>query len=44
MFAQGRDGRVDGKALNQKTIDKRVMVMLGAVRSQGAVIEMKKGD
>ena len=44
MFAQGREERVDGKALNQKTINKRVMVMLGAMRSQGAVIEMKKGD
>lgn len=44
IFAQGREERVDGKALNQKTINKRVMVMLGAMRSQGAMIEMKKGD
>jgi hypothetical protein len=44
IFAQGREERVDGKVLNQKTINKRVMVMLGAMRSQGAVIEMKKGD
>jgi integrase/recombinase XerD len=44
MFAQGREERVDGLPLNQKTINKRVIVMLNAMRSQGAVIQMKKGD
>ncbi len=44
MFAQGREERANGQPLNQKTINKRVIVMLGAMRSQGAVIEMKKGD
>ena len=44
MFAKGREERVKGKALNQKTINKRVIIMLNAMRSQGAVIEMKRGD
>jgi integrase len=44
MFAQGREERLKGRALNQKTINKRVIIMLNAMRSQGAVIEMKKGD
>jgi integrase/recombinase XerD len=44
MFADGREERVKGRALNQKTINKRVIIMLNAMRSQGAVIEMKKGD
>ena len=44
MFAQGREERTNGQPLNQKTINKRVIVMLNAMRSQGAVIEMKKGD
>jgi len=44
MFAQGREERADGQALNQKTINKRVIIMLGAMRSQGAVIELRKGD
>jgi integrase/recombinase XerD len=44
MFALGREERLKGRALNQKTINKRVIIMLNAMRSQGAVIEMKKGD
>jgi len=44
MFAKGREEKVKGKALNQKTINKRVIIMLNAMRSQGAVIEMKRGD
>lgn len=44
MFAQGREERVNGQPLNQKTINKRVIVMLGAMRSRGAVIELRKGD
>jgi integrase len=44
MFAQGREERVHGRPLNQKTINKRVIIMLNAMRSQGAVIEMKRGD
>jgi len=44
MFAQGREERANGQPLNQKTINKRVIVTLNAMRSQGAAIEMKKGD
>jgi integrase len=44
LFVQGRKEVVDGKPLNQKTINRRVIIMLNAMRSQGAVIEMKKGD
>jgi integrase/recombinase XerD len=44
MFAKGREERVNGQALNQKTINKRVIIMLNAMRSQGAAIEMKRGD
>jgi len=44
LFVVGRKEIVDGKPLNQKTINRRVIIMLNAMRSQGAVIEMKKGD
>ncbi|HEV2486296.1 MAG TPA: site-specific integrase [Terracidiphilus sp.] len=44
IFAKGREERVNGTPLNQKTINKRVIIMLNAMRSQGAVIEMKRGD
>jgi len=44
MFAEGREERLRGVPLNQKTINKRVIVMLNAMRSQGATIEMKRGD
>jgi integrase/recombinase XerD len=44
MFAQGRLERVKGRPFNQKTINKRVIIMLNAMRSQGAVIELRKGD
>lgn len=44
LFAQGRKELVDGRPLNQKTINRRVIIMLNAMRSQGAEIEMKKGD
>jgi integrase/recombinase XerD len=39
LFAVGRD-----EGLNQKTVNKRVIVMLQAMRGAGAVIELKKGD
>lgn len=39
LFAAGRD-----EGLNQKTVNKRVIVMLQAMRGAGAVIELKKGD
>ncbi len=35
---------MDGKPLNQKTINRRVINVLHGMRSQGAVIQMKKGD
>ena len=44
LFVQGRKEIVDGRPLNQKTINRRVIIMLNAMRSQGAVIEMRKGD
>lgn len=44
LFVVGRKEIVDGKPLNQKTINRRVIIMLNAMRSQGATIEMKKGD
>ena len=44
LFAQGRKELVDGRPLNQKTINRRVIIMLHAMRSQGAVIIMNKGD
>jgi hypothetical protein len=44
LFAQGRKELVDDRPLNQKTINRRVIIMLHAMRSQGAVILMKKGD
>jgi integrase/recombinase XerD len=44
LFAQGRRELLDGKPLNQKTINRRVIIMLHAMRSQGAVITMNKGD
>lgn len=44
LFVVGRKEIVDGKPRNQKTINRRVIIMLNAMRSQGAVIEMKKGD
>ncbi|MGO8719853.1 MAG: tyrosine-type recombinase/integrase [Acidobacteriaceae bacterium] len=44
LFAQGRRELLDGKPLNQKTINRRVIIMLRAMRSQGAVITMNKGD
>lgn len=43
-FAQGREVRRDGKPLNQKTINHRVIIMLNAMRSRGAAITMRKGD
>lgn len=46
LFAAGRKA-VDedtGKPLNQKTINRRVIIMLSGMRNQGAVIVMKKGD
>jgi integrase/recombinase XerD len=45
LFAVGRElVTSEGFSLNQKTINRRVIIMLNAMRSQGAVIEMKKGD
>ncbi len=44
LFVEGRKEYVDGKPLNQKTINRRVIIMLNAMRSQGAAIEMRKGD
>lgn len=44
LFVEGRKEVVDGRPLNQKTINRRIIIMLNAMRSQGAVIEMKKGD
>lgn len=44
LFVEGRKEIVDGKPLNQKTINRRVIIMLNAMRGQGATIEMKKGD
>jgi integrase/recombinase XerD len=44
IFAIGREERVKGNPLNQKTINKRVIIMLNAMRSQGAQIEMRWGD
>jgi integrase len=44
LFARGRKEVVDGMPLNQKTINRRVIIMLHAMRSQGALIIMKKGD
>jgi integrase len=44
IFAKGREERINGSPLNQKTINKRVIIMLNAMRSQGAVIEMNRGD
>jgi hypothetical protein len=44
LFVQGRKEIVDGKPLNQKTINRRVIIMLHAMRIQGAVILMNKGD
>ena len=44
LFVEGRKEIVDGKPLNQKTINRRVIIMLNSMRSQGAMIEMKKGD
>jgi hypothetical protein len=35
LFAQGRREELDGKPLNQKTINRRVIIMLHAMRSQG---------
>lgn len=39
LFAAGRD-----QGLNQKTVNKRVIVMLQAMRGAGAIIALKKGD
>jgi integrase len=39
LFAAGRE-----EGLNQKTTNKRVKVMLQAMRSGGAVIDLRKGD
>ncbi len=39
MFAAGR-----AEGSNQKTINRRVIVMLGAMRGAGANIELRKGD
>jgi integrase len=39
LFEAGRE-----EGLNQKTINRRVVVMLQAMRGAGAVIELKKGD
>lgn len=39
MFAAGR-----AEGLNQKTINRRVIVMLSAMRGAGASIELRKGD
>jgi integrase len=39
LFAAGRDGN-----LNQKTINKRVIVTLQAMRAAGASIHLRKGD
>jgi integrase/recombinase XerD len=44
LFANGRKELVDGRPLNQKTINRRVIIMLHAMRSQGTVIIMNKGD
>ena len=43
IFATGREERVKGNPINQKTINKRVIIMLNAMRSQGARIEMRRG-
>ena len=44
MFAKGREERLNGQAFNQKTINKRVIIMLICMRSRGATIVMQKGD
>jgi integrase len=44
MFALGREERRDGRPHNQKTINKRVIIMLNAMRSRDATITMNKGD
>jgi integrase/recombinase XerD len=44
LFAQGRKELFHEEPLNQKTINRRVIIMLQAMRNQGAVIVMKKGD
>jgi hypothetical protein len=44
LFAPGRKQLVDGRPLNQKTINRRVIIMLHVMPSQGAVIVMNKGD
>jgi len=44
MFALGGEQHRDGKPLNQKTINKQVIIMFNAMRSRGATIAMNKGD
>jgi integrase len=44
LFVAGRDTKIDGQPLNQKTINRRVIIMLHAMRNQGATITMAKGD
>ena len=44
LFARGRKELFQEEPLNQKTINRRVIIMLHAMRSQGAVIVMKRGD
>lgn len=44
LFAAGRTAKVNGEPLNQKTINRRVIIMLHAMRNQGAIITMAKGD
>ncbi len=44
LFARGRKELFNDEPLNQKTINRRVIIMLRAMRSQGAAIALKKGD
>jgi hypothetical protein len=43
-FAAGCDTMLDVQPLNQKTINRRVIIMLHAMCNQGATITMVKGD
>jgi len=40
LFTAGRNARVDSQPLNQKTINRRVIIVLHAMRNRGATITM----
>lgn len=44
LFTAGRDTNLDDQPLNQKTINRRVIIVLHAMRNQGATITMARGD